>query len=317
MKLNIALIGFGNSGKRFFLHLKKNKFVNLVKIFVKNKREILYKNKNICGVYEDLSSLTMLDGVIIATDPQVCYKYTRYFLDKNVPILIEKPFCNTLHQLNIISNLQKKKKTTFLINYSDLFDQKLIYLLSKGLKKIGKIQNIICNYGHNKILYSKKNFLSPLQNWISHPISIFLKLCGNITKFKIIHYKFKVQKSLVYEKATIKLIKDNLNLIFNFSNFPNTYMRNIKIVGSHGIVSFDSYENKNNYFFNKKKFLIKKKISSLQNIIIIFLDSLRSKKSISNLDLGVKERKLSISILKKIKKYCFRDIRNIKTVFLL
>ena len=113
MKLNIALIGFGNSGKRFFLHLKKNKHVNLVKIFVKNKREILYKNNNICGVYRDLSSLKILDGVIIATDPQVSYKYTRYFLDKNVPILIEKPFCKNLHQLNIISNLQKKKKQRF------------------------------------------------------------------------------------------------------------------------------------------------------------------------------------------------------------
>jgi predicted dehydrogenase len=302
MKFNIVLIGFGNSGKRFFLHLKKNKYVNLVKIFVKNKRKIFYKNKNICGVYEDLSSLTTIDAVIIATGPQASYKYTRHFLEKNVPILIEKPFCKNIHQLNIIHNLQKKKKTTFLINYSDLFDQKLIYLLDKGLKKLGKIKSIICNYGHNKSSYSKNKTLSPLQNWISHPISIFLKLCGNIIKFKIINYKFKVQKSLVYEKAIIKLKKNNLNLVFNFSNFPNTYMRNIKIVGSHGIISFDSYENKNNYFFNEKKFLVKKKISSLQNIINIFLDSLRSKKNISNLDLGAKERKLSISILKKIKK---------------
>jgi predicted dehydrogenase len=88
-----------------FFALKKRQICKFSKNFCKKKREILYKNKNICGVYENLSSLTMLDGVIIATDPQVCYKYIRYFLDKNVPILTEKPFCKTLHQLNIISNL--------------------------------------------------------------------------------------------------------------------------------------------------------------------------------------------------------------------
>lgn len=302
MKFNIVLIGFGNSGKRFFLHLKKKKNINLVKIFVKNKREILYKNRNICGVPEELNSLVKLDAVIIATNPEVSYYYAKYFLNKNIPILIEKPFCKNLNQLNVIYNLYKKKKTTFLINYSDLFDEKLIYLLKKGLAKIGKIRSIVCNYGHDKNSYPKNINFDPLQNWISHPISIFLKLCGNISKFKILNYKYELQNNLVYEKATVKLIKKNLNLIFNFSNFPNTFMRNIQIDGSDGAISFDSYISKNNYFFNKKKFLIGKKISSIENIINIFLNALRLKNNISNLDLGVKERKLSISILKKIKK---------------
>ena len=37
-------------------HLKKNNKVNIVRVIVKTKRRIIYKNKNICGTYSDIKN---------------------------------------------------------------------------------------------------------------------------------------------------------------------------------------------------------------------------------------------------------------------
>ena len=113
MKKNIAIIGFGVMGKRFFNHLKTNNKVNILKIIVKTKRRIIYKNKNICGTYSDIKDLNNLHGVVIATAFKASFKYAHFFLTKKIPILIEKPFCETILQSIKLFSLYKKKKINF------------------------------------------------------------------------------------------------------------------------------------------------------------------------------------------------------------
>ena len=88
----------------------------------------------------------------------------------------------------------KKYKSSFLINYSDTFDPKLVKLISSGENKIGKIKKIIGNYGNDNTRYPVKILSS--SKLISHPISIFIKFCGDIKKFKII--KYKLEKKMVF-----------------------------------------------------------------------------------------------------------------------
>lgn len=300
MKKNIAIIGFGTAGQRFFAYLRKKNNIEIIKIIVKKKRNIFFKNKNIGGTSADIENLSNLDGVVIATNYKASFKYAEFFLKKKVPILIEKPFCETFSQSKIIQNLFKKNKSSFLINYSDTFDPKFIKLIDKGVKKIGKIESVIGNYGNNKTLYPIKNDFHPVQNWISHPISMFLNICGDITKFKVINYKFEKKNGFFYEKTQIKLFKNNLNLIFNFSNYPGFKKRNIKIIGSKGFLKFNSYNYLDNYIFYKKKTQIKSTTTSVENILNLFLNNINKNRIISNLDIGIKEHFLSNAILKKI-----------------
>ena len=44
MKKKIAIVGFGTAGQRFFAYLKKKNNINIIKIIVKNKRNIFGLN---------------------------------------------------------------------------------------------------------------------------------------------------------------------------------------------------------------------------------------------------------------------------------
>ena len=302
MKKKIAIIGFGTAGQRFFAYLKKKNNIKIIKIIVKNKRNIFFKNKNIGGTFADIKKLNHIDGVIIATKYQASYKYAEFFLKRKTPILIEKPFCKTISQSKKIEMLFKRNKSSFVINYSDTFDPKFIKLIDTGIKKIGTIKSIIGNYGNNKTLYPIKDKYFPIQNWISHPISMFLKICGNITKFKILDYKLKKLNGFYFEKIQVQLFKNKKDLFFSFSNFPNYKNRNIKIVGTKGFIKFNSYNLADNYIFSKKKRFIKSPGTSIENVLNFFLNNIDNKKTFSNLDIGVKEHYLSNAILRKIPK---------------
>ena len=299
MKKNIALVGFGRAGQRFFEHLKKKNNIKIIKIIVKTKRDIFFRDKNIGGTFADIKNLDDLDGVVIATNFKSSFKYAEYFLKKKIPILIEKPFCETLSQSKKIENLFKKNQSSFLINYSDTFDTKFIQLIGKGMKKIGAIKSIIGNYGNNKTLYPVVNKYHPIQNWISHPISMFLKICGDITKFKIIKYKLEKKNGFFFQKVQVQLYKKKLNLIFNFSNYPGIKNRNVKITGSKGYFKFNSYNSIDNYIFYKKKIFIKSTVTPIENIFSLFIKNINKNSVISNLNIGIKEHFLSNAILKK------------------
>ena len=300
MKKNIIIIGYGVSGQRFFKYIKKIKKFNILKIIVKTKRKIFYNNKNICGIHKDIKNLNNLNAVIIATPFNISFKYAKYFLQKKIPILIEKPFCQTILQSKKILNLQKKNNSSFLINYSDLYDPKYIKLINIGKKKIKKIKTIIANYGNNRILYPIKKKYYPIQNWISHPVSIFISLFGQIKKFKIISYEILHKNNLIFERVKVRLIKKNLNLIFSFSNFPGEINRNIKVIGEKGFFKFNSYVKKDNFIFCKKKLHIDSNKNSIENILNIFLNNICKKNIKSNINIGVKEQLLSTNIIKSL-----------------
>lgn len=300
MKKNIIIIGYGVSGQRFFKYIKKIKKFNILKIIVKTKRKIFYNNKNICGIHKDIKNLNNLNAVIIATPFNISFKYAKYFLQKKIPILIEKPFCRTILQSKKILNLQKKNNSSFLINYSDLYDPKYIKLINIGKKKIKKIKTIIANYGNNRILYPIKKKYYPIQNWISHPVSIFISLFGQIKKFKIISYEILHKNNLIFERVKVRLIKKNLNLIFSFSNFPGEINRNIKIIGEKGFLKYNSYVKKDNFIFCKKKLYIDSNKTSIENILNIFLNNICKKNIKSNINIGVKEQLLSTNIIRSL-----------------
>ena len=62
-------------------------------------------------------------------------------------------------------------------------------------------------------------------------------------------------------------------------------------------------------FFIKKKKIIRSKITSVENIVNLFLKNIKNKNCISNLDIGIKEHFLSNNILKKILKVKLKDFK--------
>tara|TARA_B110000008_G_C16456660_1_gene358246 strand:- start:16 stop:525 length:510 start_codon:yes stop_codon:yes gene_type:complete len=168
------------------------------------------------------------------------------------------------------------------------------------------------NYGNNRNKYYFKKNITPSADWLPHPVSLIVKICKKLDDHLIFDYKYKIDKNnLFFEKFKIKFTKKNYDIVLNFSNFPKTNMRNVYLKTQNKKINFDAYNYNNNYFAigESKKRYIKNKISSFENITNIFLKIIKNKTYYSNIDLGLREMKITNGILNKIM-YLRKNIKN-------
>lgn len=297
MNKKILIVGYGKIGKRYLSILKKKKNIEPI-IFTRN----IIKTKKIKFI-NDYKELNKINGAIIATPVNTHFKYTKFFLEKNIPVLLEKPIASQLKQANELKILSQKRKTSLIINYSDLFDPNLIKLLKYISPELKYLNKIDMHYGNNQNKYYYKAASSPSEDWLPHPVSVLIFILNKIYNFKIIEYNFKVNKKngQLFEKFKIKFDLKKINILLNFSNFYKTNMRKISIETKNSSFNFDAYNKKNNFFLkNKIKKKVNLKISSFENVINIFLDTIEKKIFFSNIHLGLKEMKVSADIIKEI-----------------
>ena len=94
---------------------------------------------NIVRNYKDL--IGKVDAILLARDDaEFHFKYAKPFLEKGIPIYIDKPFALTLPQAKKIIDLQRYKGQIF--SCSALRYAKELQLNKKQKKKIGKIKSI-------------------------------------------------------------------------------------------------------------------------------------------------------------------------------
>lgn len=297
MNKKILIVGYGKIGKRYLSILKKKKNIEPI-IFTRN----FIKTKKVKFI-NDYKELNKINGAIIATPVNTHFQYTKFFLEKNIPVLLEKPIASQLKQANELKILSQKRKTSLIINYSDLFDPNLIKLLKYISPEIKYLNKIDMHYGNNRNKYYYKVAASPSEDWLPHPVSVLIFILNKIYNFKIIEYNFKVNKKngQLFEKFKIKFDLKKNNILLNFSNFYKTNMRKIYIETKNLSFNFDAYNKKNNFFLkNKIKKKVSLKTSSFENVINIFLDTIEKKIFFSNIHLGLKEMKVSADIIKEI-----------------
>lgn len=297
MNKKILIVGYGKIGKRYLSILKEKKNIEPI-IFTRN----FIKTKKVKFI-NDYKELNKINGVIIATPVNTHFQYTKFFLEKNIPVLLEKPIASQLKQANELKILSQKRKTSLIINYSDLFDPNLIKLLKYISPEIKYLNKIDMHYGNNRNKYYYKVAASPSEDWLPHPVSVLIFILNKIYNFKIIEYNFKVNKKngQLFEKFKIKFDLKKNNILLNFSNFYKTNMRKIYIETKNLSFNFDAYNKKNNFFLkNKIKKKVSLKTSSFENVINIFLDTIEKKIFFSNIHLGLKEMKVSADIIKEI-----------------
>ena len=294
MLKNILIIGYGKIGKRYLSILKKKKVGKIT--VLKNK---IISSKKINFIY-DLKDIKQISGVIIASPTNTHFKYAKFFLKKKIPILLEKPICQNLFQAQILKKLSIKNKSSLIINYSDLFDPNFIKLIKLFNLDLGTIQTLAMKYGNNKNKYYYKKTITPSQDWLPHPISIIVHLLDKIKDFQIINYKYKIDKNnQIFESFTIKFFKQKINIVLDFSNFIKSFMRSVHLKSKNSVINFDAY-NDNNYFIKKKKIIVSYKKNSFENVTEFFLKNIDKNLYFTNIGLGLKEMKITSSILQKI-----------------
>ena len=105
-KLNTALVGFGNFGKKYYKNILNNKKFKLNVIFRKNN----FSNK----IYQKLSNKNIksnkIDAAIIVSPVETHYKISKIFIEKKIPLILEKPAAKNPSEIKKLISLSEKKE---------------------------------------------------------------------------------------------------------------------------------------------------------------------------------------------------------------
>mgnify|MGYP001319935873 CR=1 FL=1 len=293
-RLNIALVGFGRFGKKYYKLLKKNQNFFLKAIYRKKKF-----NKNI---FQKLSASSLrqnkIKAAIICTPIDTHFHLANFFIKKRIPIILEKPAAKNLSEIKKLIVLSKNYKSTVLINHSDLFNNNLNFLIS-SIKNIGKIEFIEAKFGKFNKSYKNKKFL-PFNDWLPHPLAIILTIINKIEKIEMIKNDMNFKQKSIFQDLILSFQnKNKLNGKIYFSNKFKKKKRQVIIYGKKGLIHYNGYDFSNNFIKVKKKIYPTKKHSSpMQNLLEIFYRLVLKKRFRSDLKLSYEIEK----ILDKIKK---------------
>ena len=269
--MNIALVGYGNFGKKYYKTLKKLKIFNQIIIYSKNKK----KNSNLLSL-ESLKRNKINLG-IVATPVETHFKIAKIFLKLKIPIILEKPVSNITKEVQTLNSISKKNKTSVIVNYSDLYN----YNYLKIKKKINKKKNIdqLDIYFKSDNKYNKKSFL-PILDWLPHYFSIY---------FSFFHFYDQIflKKLKTVKKKNIFSQSFEINLFIKKKNVSNFYFDNIK---KKKLRKFRLIYNKKSYLYNGYK-TEKHEITPMERIIYKLYNSKIKKIYINDLTKSIKIHK--------------------------
>lgn len=294
-RLNIALVGFGRFGKKYYQNILKDKRFNLNSIF----RKKYYKKK----IFQTLSDKNIKNNkivsAVIVTPVETHYRISKFFIKRKIPIILEKPAAKNPKEIKSLINLSKKNNTSVIVNYSDLFNGNFNFLIEKK-KLIGKIKYIEANFGKYSEKYKNKK-QTPAKDWLPHPLSLILKLFKNISKVKVISNNIKIKNNSLFQKIYIEFkTKQKIDGKIIFSNTQKRKRRNLILYGEKGIINYDGYNNNNNFILTKKKtFPSKNYLSPMENVLNTLYKKSTKKSFYSNLKLSLEIGKILHTIRKK------------------
>ena len=256
---NVALLGFGKIGKKFYEKTKKNKKIFISHILKKKLIKLKDKKIKILNKAESVVNNKKVKGYIIATPVNSHFKYAKKIIKTKKPFIIEKPIVANLKELEILFNLCKNFKKSIFVNYQDLYNPAFAQL-RKEIKKIGNYSKINIFFGKfQKIKKNKNNLLfTPSFDWLPHPLAISIKLQGIPSKVKIIKNKISFLRGNIIQSSVICLYYKNKIIQINFSNQYRFPKRRIKVEGSKGTLVYDGY--KKNMLIKKMKNKVFKKV---------------------------------------------------------
>lgn len=244
MKINHLIIGNGRWGKKIFKYLIKKKFYK--KIYVKDS-----KNFYLLYPYYRILNFKYLNRYISKKDTtHICIPKNlqiKYFQKIKTNMILEKPIvsANKQSEFKKFVHIFTKKKEMTLVNYIDLFNNKITKIKKKELKN-----NMLFLYYKKNEKYKDLNEF--LDDWLDHPLSIVLYLFKKFSKFKI---DLKTFNRKTFECEFILNYKvDNSIIKILISNHTKQNIRSFKLIN------------------NKNKILIDfKKINSFKNLYLSLL----------------------------------------------
>lgn len=236
--MEILIVGFGGIGKRHFesiVHLKKNKiYINDINMNFKIEKA----HKDRVFKVSDLSDLKgkNIDCLILATSAnlrsEIILKAIKLF--KLSKIIIEKPIAQSVYELNLLKNIDKK--IPIFVNFPLRY-----YPINVDIKNAGITKDF-------EISVKGKNWGMACNIW--H----FVDLVEFLTGQKIINISWKNTKWIESKRPGFKEL--NGKCLISFTNNINASFFHGNSINSNQSISIKSYSKNNDFVHEIKDYIL-------------------------------------------------------------
>jgi len=313
------VVGYGSIGKRHVRNLIKIKHIEIL-VCTKNKEADILK-KNGIKIFKSLTdSLKEKPDVgIICNETSLHVKTAIKLAKHDCHLFIEKPLSNSLKNTDILLNLIKKKKLITIVG-CDMRFHKCIQKIKKIIEHgdLGKIISVRVENGsylpdwhtyedYRDSFASKKKLGGGVVLTLIHEVDYLYWFFGKVNEVSAITGKFSDLEISVEDFAAILLrFQKNIIAEVHLDYFQQPEFRNCKIIGTKGIIYWDSNSNEVRQYKNsKKKWITKLKDKNFQrnNQFIYelehFLNCIKNhKQTINPIEDGINTLKISLAVKK-------------------
>jgi predicted dehydrogenase len=253
-----GIVGTGHAANQFArdLYFLDNHVVHSVSSrSIDNAKDFAskYNAKSFFGTHDDIFNDKEIDAVYIASDSALHKDLSIKALNKQIPVLCEKPFAMSLLEAEEIISVSLKNKTLFMeamwMLYLPIIKQIINDLKSN---KIGNLLNINLSYGRHFVkdkdfrLFNKEKGGGSLYDFGIYPISFLSSL---IDSTDLVYAQGKMNEFGTDDYANVLIKSNQISALFSCS-MVNNLSNNLIISGSLGKIIVDAP------FFNPKKYTI-------------------------------------------------------------
>jgi len=191
--LNILLIGLGNMGKIHKRVIENNSQTNLFGIVDTSFKK---KHEKINGVeyFNEFQLVNLDDGlidaVVISSTTNTHYKIAKKFLEKRIPVLLEKPISTDKNEIDKILAIASDKETIFRCGLIEIYNPIFNYIKELNLKDIISVHI----FRHSQPTSSKRKLDNVLFDLTLHDISVI---------------------GYLFENPNLQIVGQNLNAVQN------------------------------------------------------------------------------------------------------
>jgi len=191
--INILLIGLGNMGKIHKRVIENNNGINLYGIVdtsFKKKHEIVDGVEYFNELHLVDLDKRFIDGVVISSTTNTHYEIAKQFLERNIPVFLEKPISTEKNEIVKLLDLASSQETIFRCGLIEIYNPIFQHIKELNLTDIISVHI----YRHSQSVAVERKLENVLFDLTLHDISV-------------LGYLFK--------NPNLKLVGQNLNLVQN------------------------------------------------------------------------------------------------------
>ena len=178
--LNILLIGLGNMGKIHKRVIENNSETNLYGI-VDTSFEHEHEIINGVEYFNQLKLVNLdeglIDGVVISSTTSTHYEVAKKFLERKIPVFLEKPISVDENEIEKLLNLASSKKSVFRCGLIEIYNPVFQHIKALNLKDIISVHI----YRHSQSVAEQRKLENVLFDLTLHDISVLSYLFNSPT----------------------------------------------------------------------------------------------------------------------------------------